>query len=71
MPVIEHGVRRSEPGTGSVMVVLVVVLLAAWLVLSIVGFAIEGILWLGLIGVVLFVATAIVGWLRRSTHRKV
>ncbi|SDU31635.1 hypothetical protein SAMN04488563_1062 [Jiangella alkaliphila] len=53
------------------MVVLVVVLLAAWLVLSIVGFAIEGILWLGLIGVVLFVATAIVGWLRRSTHRKV
>lgn len=52
------------------MVVLVVVLLAAWLVLSIVGFAIEGILWLGFIGLVLFVATAIVGWLRRSAHRK-
>ncbi|WP_203417349.1 hypothetical protein [Jiangella ureilytica] len=53
------------------MVVLVVVLLAVWLVLSIVGFAIEGIFWLGIIGVVLFVATAIVGWLRRSAHRRV
>lgn len=52
------------------MLVLVVVLLAIWLVLSIVGFAIDGILWLGVIGVVLFVATAIVGWLRRSAHRR-
>lgn len=53
------------------MLVLVIVLLAAWLVLSIVGFAIEGIFWLGVIGVILFIATAIVGWLRRSAHRRV
>lgn len=63
------GLRDAELGTAPNMVVLVVVLLAVWLVLSIVGFAIEGIFWLGVIGVVLFVATAIVGWLRRSAHR--
>ncbi|WP_166347381.1 hypothetical protein [Phytoactinopolyspora limicola] len=51
------------------MLTLVIVLLAIWLVLSIVGFAIEGILWLGVIGVVLFVATAIIGWIRRNARR--
>lgn len=51
------------------MVALIVVILAVWLILSIVGFAIEGLLWLGLIGVVLFVATAIFGWLKRAGSR--
>ena len=51
------------------MLVLVIVLLAVWLVLSIIGFAIQGLLWLGLVGVVLFLATAIVGWLRRAANR--
>lgn len=51
------------------MLGLVVVILAVWLILSIVGFAIEGLLWLGLIGVVLFVATAIFGWLKRAASR--
>ncbi len=44
---------------------LVVVLLVLWLVLAIVGFAIKGLLWLALIGLVLFVGTGIVGWIRR------
>ena len=47
------------------MLVLVIVLLAAWLILSVVGFVIEGLLWLGLIGVVLFVGTAAIGAIRR------
>ncbi|WP_165367491.1 hypothetical protein [Phytoactinopolyspora endophytica] len=51
------------------MLTLVIVLLALWLILSIVGFAIEGILWLGVIGVVLFVATAIIGWIRRNARK--
>lgn len=51
------------------MLTLVIVLLAAWLILSIVGFAIQGLIWLGVIGVVLFVATAIIGWIRRGANR--
>lgn len=52
------------------MFILVIVLVAAWLILSIIGFAVKGLLWLGLIGIILFVATAIIGWLRRSALRK-
>jgi hypothetical protein len=52
------------------MLVLVIVLLAAWLILSVVGFAIEGLLWLGLIGVVLFVGTAAIGAIRRKSLRR-
>jgi hypothetical protein len=44
---------------------LLVVLLVVWLVLAIVGFALKGLVWLGIIGVVLFVGTGIVGLLRR------
>jgi hypothetical protein len=44
---------------------LLVVLLVVWLVLAIVGFALEGLVWLGIIGIVLFVGTAILGLLRR------
>lgn len=52
------------------MLVLVIVLLAAWLILSVVGFAIKGLLWLGLIGVVLFVGTAAIGAIRRKSLRR-
>jgi hypothetical protein len=48
------------------MFILVVVLLVAWLILSIVGFAMEGLMWLGIIGVVLFVGTAVIGAVRRK-----
>lgn len=51
------------------MLILVIILLALWLILSIVGFAIEGLLWLGVIGIVLFLATLIIGFVRRSTLR--
>lgn len=44
-----------------------VFLLVAWVVLSVLGFVIEGLLWLGFIGVVLFVATAVFLWIRRKT----
>ena len=48
---------------------LLVVLLVVWLVLAIVGFALKGLVWLGIIGIVLFVGTAILGLLRRRATR--
>lgn len=52
------------------MTTLIVVLLVAWLILSIVGFALKGLLWLGLIGIVLFIATVIIGLVRRHAGRR-
>ena len=45
---------------------LIVFLLVAWLVLSVLGFVVKGLLWLALVGIALFVITAIVGWVRRK-----
>ena len=44
---------------------LLVVLLVVWLILAVVGFALKGLVWLGIIGIVLFVGTTILGLLRR------
>ena len=49
------------------MLVFVIVLLVAWLIVSIVGFAFQGLVWLGIIGVVLFLGTAVVGAVRRRS----
>ena len=51
------------------MLIVVIVLLALFLILTIVGFALEGLLWLGVIGIVLFIATAIIGIIRRRAGR--
>ena len=52
------------------MLVLIIVLLAAWLIVSIVGFALEGLMWLGIVGIVLFLGTAVIGVVRRKAlHR--
>lgn len=48
------------------MVGLVVALLIIWLVLAVVGAVIEGLFWLTVIAVVLFLATSAYGWLKRS-----
>ena len=50
--------------------ILIVVLLAAWLIVSIVGFAMEGLMWLGIVGIVLFLGTAVIGAIRRKTLRR-
>jgi len=52
------------------MLILVIVLLALWVILSIVGFAIKGLLWLALIGIVLFIVTLVIGLVRRSITKK-
>jgi hypothetical protein len=48
---------------------LLVVLLVIWLVLAILGFVIKGLVWLAIIGIILFIATAIWGWIRRASLR--
>lgn len=67
------GIPRSD-GMGRTvrtMWTVLVILLVAWLVLSVVGFAIEGLLWLAIIGIVLFVGTLIFGIIRqRIRHAK-
>jgi len=44
---------------------LIVVLLVVWLILAVLGFVIHGLFWLAIIGIVLFLATGVWGWLRR------
>jgi len=46
------------------MLALVIVLLVIWAVLAILGFVIKGLLWLAIVGLVLFVVTAIVAAIR-------
>ena len=46
------------------MVYLILVLLAIWLILAILGIVIRGLFWLAVIGGLLFVATAVWGWLQ-------
>jgi fatty acid desaturase len=53
----------------SSMWTVLLILLVAWVVLSIVGFVFEGLLWLGIIGIVLFVGTLIFGILRQRAKR--
>ncbi|MEV8144385.1 hypothetical protein [Specibacter sp. NPDC078709] len=43
---------------------LIIGLLVIWLILSVLGFAIKGLFWLAVIGIILFVATAGIGWFR-------
>ena len=50
------------------MIGIVIFLLLLWLVLSVVGFVVEGLLWLALIGILLFVVTGIFGWFRRGSR---
>ncbi|MPQ96655.1 hypothetical protein GB931_01715 [Modestobacter sp. I12A-02628] len=51
------------------MIRIVLVLLAVWLVVSVLGFILEGLFWLAVVGVVLFVATAAFGAGRRTGVR--
>lgn len=45
---------------------LLLLLLALWVVVSIIGLVLEGLFWLFVIGVILIVATSVFGWLKRQ-----
>lgn len=44
---------------------LIIALLVIFLVLAVIGFAVKALLWLAWVALILFVVTAVVGWLRR------
>lgn len=46
------------------MIRLVLLLLVVWLVLAVLGLIIKGLLWLTVIGLVLFLVTSAWGWLK-------
>lgn len=46
---------------------LIIALLIIWLALVIIGFAIKALLWLAIVGIVLFIATGVYGAIRRRT----
>jgi hypothetical protein len=52
------------------MLILLIVLLVLWLILTIVGFAIKGLLWLAIVGIVLLVGTVAIGVVRRRALRR-
>jgi hypothetical protein len=52
------------------MLTLVIVLLIVWLVLAILGFVIKTLFWLAIVGIVLFVITALWGYIRRGSRSK-
>ncbi len=46
---------------------ILVALLVIWLIVTVAGFVIKGLVWLAIIGLVLFVATAVWGFIKRKT----
>jgi hypothetical protein len=47
---------------------IIITLLIIWLVLSILGFVVKGLLWLAIIGLILFVATGVWGWFKQRSN---
>ena len=56
---------RAAGGYARPMIGLIVALLLVWLVLVVVGLAVKGLFWLFVIGAILFVVTAVIGFIRR------
>lgn len=52
------------------MVTIIVLLLLAWLALAVLGVVIEGLFWLTVVGVVLFLGTAGHAAIKRRTGRQ-
>jgi hypothetical protein len=48
------------------MITLVIVLLAIWLIVAVIGFVFKGLMWLAVVAIILFVATFAIGWVRRK-----
>lgn len=51
------------------MLKIILVLLIIWAAFAVIGFVIEGLLWLAFLGLVLLVATAAWGWFKRRAPR--
>jgi len=51
------------------MWIFLIVLLIVWLGLSVLGFVVKGLIWLAVLGIVLFLATLVVGLIRGGRSR--
>jgi len=49
---------------------VLIILLVVWAILTVVGFAFEGLLWLAVVGIILFVGTIVFGAVRASVRRR-
>jgi hypothetical protein len=47
---------------------LIGILLVIWLAVTVVGTVLKGLFWLAVVGLLLFVATAVLGWSKRNTQ---
>jgi hypothetical protein len=47
----------------------IVILLVVWAILAVVGFVFNGLLWLAVVGIILFLGTLIVGIVRQQRAR--
>ena len=52
------------------MLVFILALLIIWVILAIIGFVAKGLIWLAIIGIVLFAATSVIGFIRRKALRR-
>ncbi|CAH0232158.1 hypothetical protein SRABI76_02780 [Microbacterium oxydans] len=52
------------------MWILLLFLLLAWAALAVLGFVVKGLIWLAVLGVVLFLATVVIGVLRGRAATK-
>lgn len=52
------------------MWILLIILLIAWAGLAVFGFVFKGLIWLAVLGIVLFLATLVIGMLRRTAATK-
>ncbi|MFJ2368802.1 hypothetical protein [Microbacterium sp. NPDC087665] len=52
------------------MWILVILLLIVWAGLAVFGFVVKGLLWLAVLGIVLFLATLVIGMLRRGASTR-
>jgi len=50
------------------MLQILLVIAVVWLVLAVVGFVFKGLLWLGIIALLLFLGTSAWGWLKRNSR---
>ena len=49
---------------------LIIILLLAWVILSILGFVVKGLLWLAAVGIALFLATLLWGWIKSKAKKQ-
>lgn len=64
---VTDGARAQDAGR---MWALLIILLVLWAGLAVFGFVIKGLLWLAVLAIVLFLATVVIGILRRSAATK-